>query len=57
MTKRNLDLTCRHCLRSYDEEGQDYGNYGTGLCFTCFEETQETPQEQLQRRRLEFVYG
>lgn len=60
MTKRNLDLTCRHCLKSYDEDGRDYGNYGTGLCFGCFEEDQEPLTEQssiqLQRRRLAFLY-
>jgi deferrochelatase/peroxidase EfeB len=65
MTKRNLDLICRHCLRSYDEggkdeDGKDYGNYGTGLCFGCFEEDQESLTEpssiQLMRRRLAFLY-
>lgn len=56
MTKRNLDLTCRHCLRSYDEDGRDYGNYNTGLCFQCFEEDQESPREALYRRRMAFLY-
>ena len=58
MTQRNLDLTCRHCLRNYDEDGRDYGNFNTGLCFRCFEEDQEDhTAKSLQHRRLAFLYA
>lgn len=57
MTKRNLNLTCRHCLRSYDEDGKDFGNYGTDLCFQCFETDQEDySRAQLYNRRMAFLF-
>ena len=56
MVKRDINLTCRHCFCSYDEEGQDYGNYNTGLCFKCFEEDQEDHSDNIYRRRARPIH-